>query len=122
MIAGSHVEIDLHDLSRLVMQTDFCVIRHIAVDEIPQPKDPVAILNVTAESFNPNGGHVGLCLMCVGMSAERDVLWACCLMGQHRDVETIHLVESLLVAPEVIGRTSKLTLRLYGFRRVLSPQ
>jgi hypothetical protein len=46
MIAGSRAELELHDLPRLVMQTDFCVIRHIHVEEIPQPKDPVAILNI----------------------------------------------------------------------------
>jgi hypothetical protein len=110
-------EINVTALNRLVLQADFVTIRDLQVTEHPQSEPgQLALLNVSGRSENPAGGRAGFCAMLVGKDSAGEILWACCLTGQHQHTESRELFESLLVAPEVVGRTSKITIRLYGQR------
>lgn len=115
--SSTTAEADVSVLRRLVLRNKYAMIHQLSIEEIPQSfSSEVALLNVTGRSDSLCGEHVGLCVMVVGLADPRQILWACCLMAQHNGPGSEEMVECLLVAPEVIGKTKKIAIRVYGGR------
>jgi hypothetical protein len=113
------VEVEASALGTFVAYLGFATVYALRVDEEPQPaSSPFAILNVTGWCTFPDRSRAGLCVMVVGRDAAGRILWASCLMAQPREEEPQQMAELLLVAPEVLGKTTHVTIRASGGRFV----
>jgi hypothetical protein len=54
--------------------------------------------------------------MLAGRDALGGFLWACCLMDQPRDEAPQKMHESLLLAPQLLGKTTQIVIRISGGR------
>jgi hypothetical protein len=112
---GDRIEIPVHKLSELIFCLGYATVRKLEIEEIVLPhSSPVALLNISGESENLSGGLVGLCVMLAGKDDANTLLWCCCLMNQHQGNDKRRLFESLLIGPAVPGKTSNITIRIYG--------
>lgn len=113
---GALLDVAVADLASVVVRLGFATLHHLGLEELPQPAPSgVAILNVTGWCSFPDRPRGGLCVMMAGHDRNGVMLWACSLPAYSpRDDEPQRLFESLLVDPEVVGRTHRVTLRVSG--------
>jgi hypothetical protein len=110
-------EVDLYALGGVVIRAGFATAHHLAVEEVAQPApSPVAILNLTGWCSFADRDPAGLCVMAVGRGEVGELLWAACLRAIPGEDDPAPMVESLLIAPEVVGRTRRVALLAYGGR------
>lgn len=115
--SGEAIEVEKGALGGLVARLGFATVYGLRLEEAPQlPSSPVALLNVSGCCQFADSSRAGLCVMLVGRDAAGGILWACCLMAQPKEQEPQQMLESLLIAPEVLGKTTRIALRLYGGR------
>ncbi len=111
------VELAAGALGNFVARLGFATVWRLRLDERPQPVvSPVALLNVSGWCEFHVPPPAGLCVMAVGRDTDGGILWACSLMAQATDHGPQHLLESLLVPPEVLSKTAQVVLRVSGGR------
>jgi hypothetical protein len=117
LCGSSSIEVNVADVGGAVLRSAFATVYRIEVVEVPQPPSAdVGIINVSLWGQRSIDENVGACVMFVGRDSSERVLWACYVPGVFRTNEPLRCEESLLVAPEVLGKTTRLTLLLYGGR------
>src|SRR5262245_36428322 len=109
---GCGVEIEAAALRDVRLEEGPIVVDGLRANEVPQDAHTHAgILNISARSVCKGTSTWGFCVMLAGLDRKGGITWTCYLPGSHESEGAKDLLESVLVPPDVLGKTVRVWIR-----------